>query len=65
MAPAGHRIWEGLVFRDYLRTHPDDASRYASLKHELAKRYKADRERYTIVKGDFVRDIMIKAQSEA
>ena len=36
-----------LVFRDWLREHPADAARYATLKRELAGRFKADREAYT------------------
>jgi GrpB-like predicted nucleotidyltransferase (UPF0157 family) len=61
VAPAGHRLWEGIAFRDYLRTHPDEASRYATLKHELAKRYNTGREAYTDGKEGFVREITAKA----
>lgn len=60
MAPAGHRIWDGLAFRDYLKTHPEDAARYAELKHELSKRYQTDRERYTEAKSEFVKEIAAK-----
>jgi len=63
MAPAGHQLWEGLTFRDYLRAHPTDAARYADLKRELAERYRNDRERYTEAKGEFVRKILAKAGS--
>ena len=31
MAPQGHRLWEGLAFRDFLRANPADAVRYAAL----------------------------------
>jgi GrpB-like predicted nucleotidyltransferase (UPF0157 family)/predicted transcriptional regulator YdeE len=62
MAPAGHRIWDGLKFRDYLRTHPEDASRYAALKRELAEHYRTDRESYTDAKTDFVREVMAREQ---
>jgi GrpB-like predicted nucleotidyltransferase (UPF0157 family) len=61
MAPARHRIWDGLAFRDYLRTHPDGASRYVALKRKLADRHQTDRERYTIAKEDFVREVTAKA----
>ena len=60
-APAGHHLWEGIVFRDYLRTHPNEASRYAALKHELAERYATDREAYTNSREAFVREIAAKA----
>ena len=61
MAPANHRIWEGLAFRDYLRTHPEDAARYVALKLELSQRYENDREGYTNAKETFVREITDKA----
>ncbi len=62
MAPADHQLWEGLIFRNYLRTHPKDAARYAALKYDLAARYRTDRERYTNAKHDFVMEILSKAQ---
>jgi len=61
MAPAGHEIWNGLAFRDYLRSHPEDAARYVALKRELAGRHRTDRERYTEAKGAFVREMTEKA----
>lgn len=61
MAPAGHRIWEGLAFRDYILTHPEDASRYLTLKYELARRHPDDRLAYTNAKEEFVREITDKA----
>ncbi len=61
MAPRGHEIWSGLAFRDYLRTHPGEALRYAELKRELASRYREDREGYTIAKGAFVHEVTSKA----
>ncbi len=60
MAPAGHEIWKGLAFRDYLRAHHEEAEQYAALKRELAKQYRTDRERYTIAKGGFVKEVMEK-----
>lgn len=32
MALAGHKLWKRLYFRDYLRSHQDEALRYAQLK---------------------------------
>ena len=57
MAPRGHKVWEGIAFRDYLRQHPDEAARYAQLKRDLAARHARDRERYTQAKAEFVREI--------
>lgn len=64
MAPAGHDLWKGLAFRDYLRTHPGDASRYASLKHTLASQHSSDREAYTSAKSEFIQEIAGKIKSE-
>ncbi|MHB0998283.1 MAG: GrpB family protein [Armatimonadota bacterium] len=61
MAPAGHRIWEGIAFHDYLIAHPEDAARYLSLKYDLAERYPDDRLAYTNAKEAFVREITDKA----
>lgn len=64
MAPAGNELWQGLVFRDYLRSSPDDAAHYRALKYKLARRYRTDRERYTTAKGDFVREVTERAIRE-
>ena len=60
LAPKGHDIWNCLVFRDYLRSHPDDALRYQDLKYRLAGEYKTDRERYTQAKTEFIKEITSK-----
>jgi GrpB-like predicted nucleotidyltransferase (UPF0157 family) len=57
----GEPVWRWIVFRDYLRTHPDDAGRYAALKYELAAGHTTDREAYTVSKGSFVQEITAKA----
>lgn len=57
LAPAGHDVWKGLGFRDYLRSHPAVAARYADLKRRLAAANRTDRERYTELKGAFVAEI--------
>ncbi len=61
MAPAGHKAWDGIAFRDYLRSHPDDAARYAALKRELAATHREDRERYTQAKAEFVQQVTARA----
>jgi GrpB-like predicted nucleotidyltransferase (UPF0157 family) len=50
-----------VAFRDYLRSYPGEAKRYADLKYELAERYRNDRETYTNEKARFVREITDKA----
>lgn len=50
-------------FRDHLRTHPDDAARYAVLKKNLAARLGHDREAYTDAKASFIQDILRKSHA--
>ena len=50
-----------LVFRDYLRAHPDDCLRYAQEKHRLMKAFKHERPKYVDGKGPIVWDIIQKA----
>lgn len=50
-----------LLFRDFLRVHPDDCLRYAQEKHRLMKLYRAERPKYVEGKGPIVWDILQKA----
>jgi GrpB-like predicted nucleotidyltransferase (UPF0157 family) len=50
-----------LAFRDYLRSHPDDALRYSELKELLAGNFRNDRDAYTEAKKDFVAKILTSA----
>ncbi len=45
-----------LLFRDYLRAHPDAAAAYGLLKTELATAYRDDRLAYNAAKTDFILD---------
>jgi len=47
----GGRLWERLLFRDYLGCHPEDRAAYADLKNRLAAEHRDDREAYTRGKG--------------
>jgi GrpB-like predicted nucleotidyltransferase (UPF0157 family) len=59
MAPSTHRgLWERLLFRDYLISHPVMAQEYENLKKSLARRYQFDREAYTQGKSTFVEKVM-------
>ena len=50
-----------LLFRDYMRTHPHDARRYAEVKYGLATQYGHDRQGYTEAKTPFIWETMLKA----
>jgi GrpB-like predicted nucleotidyltransferase (UPF0157 family) len=59
LAQVDSEFWrEHRLFRDYLRTHPDVAGSYASLKLELAARHPRDREAYIDGKTSFVRAVL-------
>lgn len=47
-----------LLFRDYLRSHPDVAKEYERLKIKLAQDHLYDREKYTDEKLDFVNKVL-------
>jgi GrpB-like predicted nucleotidyltransferase (UPF0157 family) len=49
------------LFRDYLRTHAEEARRYESFKYQLAAGYREDRHGYTDAKSPFIWEIMKKA----
>jgi GrpB-like predicted nucleotidyltransferase (UPF0157 family) len=47
-----------LLFRDYLRTHPDVAQEYYQLKKELASKYGSNREGNNIAKSRFIESVL-------
>ncbi|MEP6618121.1 MAG: GrpB family protein [bacterium] len=51
-------------FRDYLRTHDETATQYATLKYALAERYPANREAYIDGKTAFVGRVLAMARAE-
>ena len=62
MVETGHEQWAPMLsFRDYLRSHPDEARRYEALKHDLADQFRADRRAYTDGKAEFVKAVLKKA----
>ncbi len=50
-----------LLFRDYVRLHPEVAEAYAALKWDLARRYREDRVGYTAAKDPFIWETMRRA----
>ena len=56
--PGGREYSRHIAFRDYLRSHPEEASAYAALKRKLADESAHDREAYTQGKTEFVRQIL-------
>jgi GrpB-like predicted nucleotidyltransferase (UPF0157 family) len=57
--------WEEyLLFRDYLRSHPETASAYGSLKKSMALAFKDDIEGFRNSKHSFVVNVLAKARAE-
>jgi GrpB-like predicted nucleotidyltransferase (UPF0157 family) len=52
-----------LSFRDYLLTHPGEATAYGSLKKAAALRFADDRAAYTEAKTRFVEAVLLQASS--
>ena len=49
------QIQRHLLFRDFMRAHPDCAQKYEALKHWLAERYPNDIASYAAGKDEFIR----------
>jgi GrpB-like predicted nucleotidyltransferase (UPF0157 family) len=63
MVERSSEFWcEHVLFRDYLRVHPQDAAEYLRLKRELAARFGTDRQGYTDAKAPFIRSLLVKAR---
>jgi GrpB-like predicted nucleotidyltransferase (UPF0157 family) len=53
------------LFRDFLRAHPQACAAYATLKHDLARRFRTDRLAYTEGKTGFVLDTLDASEAWA
>jgi GrpB-like predicted nucleotidyltransferase (UPF0157 family) len=56
---------EHLLFRDWLRTHPQAAEEYGKLKRGLAGRFPFDRDAYRAGKVPFIDTVVAAARREA
>jgi len=56
-------FWEWhILFRDFLRVHPEEAQRYHELKKELAAQFASDRDAYTEAKTSFIESVVNKTR---
>jgi GrpB-like predicted nucleotidyltransferase (UPF0157 family) len=63
MEPSSPR-WEGfVVFRDYLRSHPEIAAAYGNLKKALALVFNEDIAAFRDAKSPFVQAVMMQARA--
>lgn len=52
-----------ILFRDFLRSHPQAAQQYETLKRELAVKFRHDRDRYTDSKTPLIEQLLIQAKA--
>jgi GrpB-like predicted nucleotidyltransferase (UPF0157 family) len=66
MVPVASDYWvEHLLFRDYLRSHPQAAEEYGKLKRALANRFRFDRDAYRAGKVPFIDTVVDAARRQA
>lgn len=59
----GAEAWNNYIsLRNYLNCHAAEAQAYSALKTALAAQYPADRNTYTAMKNDMIREILTKAK---
>lgn len=64
MVEQGSDLWEEhLLFRDYLRAHPNVAQKYYELKKALAAKCGSDRSAYAEAKASFIEAVITEAKS--
>jgi len=64
MEPSNPRWQELILFRDYLRRHPEMVAAYAHVKKALALVFDEDIAGYRNAKHPFIQGVMTKAQAE-
>lgn len=61
----GNVHWERwMLFRNFLRAHPEEAEKYNKLKNALALKYAHNRDAYTHAKTPLVKRLLKKAKNE-
>ncbi|GIK53880.1 MAG: GrpB family protein [Planctomycetaceae bacterium] len=64
VALVGGAFWKDhLLFRDYLRAHPDWAKAYGELKRKMAMEHGHSRLAYTDAKDPLIQELMARAQA--
>lgn len=60
----GSEFWKThILFRDFLKTHPEAAQQYEALKRKLAVQFRYDRDRYTESKAPLIQQLLIQAKA--
>jgi GrpB-like predicted nucleotidyltransferase (UPF0157 family) len=53
-----------ILFKNYLISHKDKMKEYQALKEQLSKKYKSDRKHYTLLKANFIENIIKLAKKK-
>lgn len=65
MAELNGSFWERhILFRDFLRAHPETAEDYCALKKRLAREFTTDMRAYTDGKTSFIESVVARAREE-
>ena len=60
-----HYEWKNqILFRDYMKEHPEEAKQYSALKQKLFIKYGNDRGKYTDSKSEYIETIIEKAKQK-
>jgi GrpB-like predicted nucleotidyltransferase (UPF0157 family) len=63
--PLNEALWRNhILFRDYLRCHPEEAVTYGQLKMALAEQFSQDRDAYALGKNNYIENIIRIASQE-
>jgi GrpB-like predicted nucleotidyltransferase (UPF0157 family) len=63
--PASLEFRRHVAFRDYLRSHPEEAEAYGKLKRALALRFRSNIDAYVDGKSEFVADVLRRGLSHS
>jgi GrpB-like predicted nucleotidyltransferase (UPF0157 family) len=63
LLPSSPEVGDYLLFRDYLRAHPDVAARYGEAKVRLAAEHGDDRMAYVLAKPEVVEPLLVDART--
>lgn len=59
MVEKGSGFWQDhIIFREYLKSYPEDVKKYNNLKQDLILKFNGDRESYSKGKEKFILDIL-------
>ena len=65
IADINGEVWNSqILFRNYMRNHPEKLQEYIALKTQLASQFPTDRDSYSRGKKDFIESVIFDAKNE-